>query len=262
VFRRLGAKVDLPEDDQSPPTPTAQAQAVQNVPRPDATNGAPRQAAAAPAASADEEESIDDYMSRLMQRVRPSTNESEPPSRAPQRPEPMRAGREASAGPTAIEPSQPTSSTSPPPDEPEPVEVRPRTRPKHIDLSAFRELANMSARHAIQQHSRRTLVRAMYGKLTVAFVALLAAAGMFWMWNEFGACNLTFYASITAIVVAVFWGLEYALLTGRLIVNKSGHVNIDWKGSSHRGPNAASSPGDDDAENSPPTDAAGPAERS
>ena len=80
----------------------------------------------------------------------------------------------------------------------------------------------MSARHAIQQHSRRMLVRAMYSKLTVAFVALIAGGGLFWMWSEFGACKLTLYASLVAIVVAVFWGLEYVLLTGRLIVKKSG----------------------------------------
>ena len=41
-----------------------------------------------------------------MQRVRSSTGESEGPSRAAQRPEPIRPGREASAEAIAVEPSQ------------------------------------------------------------------------------------------------------------------------------------------------------------
>ena len=115
------------------------------------------------------------------------------------------------------------------PEEPELLQLRPRTPAKHIDLSAFRELANMSARNAIHQHSRRMLVNAMYSKLTVAGVALVASIGLFWMWGQFGACKMTLWSSLVAIVVAVFWGLEYALLTGRLIVKKSGHLNIERK---------------------------------
>ena len=88
----------------------------------------------------------------------------------------------------------------------------------------------MSARNAIHQHSRRMLVRAMYSKLTVAAVALVAGIGLFWMWGQFGACKMTLCSSLVAIVVAVFWGLEYALLTGRLIVGKSGHINIELEG--------------------------------
>ena len=80
----------------------------------------------------------------------------------------------------------------------------------------------------------------MYGKLTVTLVSLAAGVGMLWMWKQFGACKLTLYASLVAIVVAIFWGLEYALLNGRLIVGKSGHFNIGWKGSSHRDESARS----------------------
>ena len=120
----------------------------------------------------------------------------------------------------------------------------------------------MSARNAIHQHSRRTLVRAMYSKLTVMFVALIAGVGLFWMWKEFGACKLTLWASLAAIVVALFWGLEYALLTGRLMVNKKGHINIEWKASSHHGARAASSTEEDDAEHSTAETVGSPAEKS
>ena len=206
-----------------------------------------------------EEESIDDYMSRLMQRVRPSTSDSEAPSRPKPRPEAIHADREASPGATAVEPARAAFPPPPAADEPEPVQSRPRTPPKHIDLSALCELANMSARNAIQQHTRRALVRAMYSKLTVTFVALGAGVGLFWTWKAFGACKLTLYSSLVAIVVAVFWGLEYAHLTGRLIVKKSGHLDIDWKGSSSRGTDAASSGGANGAESSTAEDAPGPA---
>ena len=175
-----------------------------------------------------------------MRRVGSSTGEADAPSRAGQRAEPLRPRSEASAVPTATEPTQPAPETSPSPEQLEPVQARLRTTPKQIDLSAFRELANFSARRAIQQHSRRTLVHAMYSKLTVMVVALAASVGLLWIWKEFGACRLTLYSSLAAIGVAIFWGLEYALLTGRLIVTNRGHVNIDWKGSSHHGGDVAS----------------------
>ncbi len=102
----------------------------------------------------------------------------------------------------------------------------------------------------------------MYGKLTVTFVALVAGVGLFWMWKEFGACKLTLYGSLVAIVVAIFWGMEYALLSGRLIVNKSGHLNIDWKRSSHDAATAPSPAGDDAAEDATAEDSGSPAELS
>jgi len=106
------------------------------------------------------------------------------------------------------------------------------------------------------------LVRTMYSKLTVAAVALVAGIGLFWMWGQFGACKMTLWSSLVAVVVALFWGLEYALLTGRLIVNKSGHLNIEWKASSHHGASAASSATDDGAEHSTAEDVGSPAEKS
>ncbi len=135
VFRRIGAKVDLPDEQQSPP-PTAteqtprQTPAAQNVlHHPDGAGHAPRQASTAlHAAEDDEEESIDDYMSRLMQRVRPGTGESQGPPRTTQHPERMRTGREASARPTAIEPSQPAAANTPPQEETEPAPARSEPR--------------------------------------------------------------------------------------------------------------------------------------
>ena len=230
VLRRIGAKLELSEEEATTATASTPMQALRasvNSPA-DSADQAPQPLRALSAATEDEE-SIDDYMSRLMQRVCPGSGEADGPSKAAQRPAATRAARQPTTVPTAVEPPQPAAATSPPPSQPEPVNVRLRTPPRHIELSVFRELANLSARHAIQLHSRRALVHAMYGKLTVSCVALVASVGLFWMWKEFRACRLTLYSSLVAIVVAIFWGLEYALLTGRLIVNQAGHVNINWK---------------------------------
>ena len=97
---------------------------------------------------------------------------------------------------------------------------------KHIDLSALRELANLSADSALSEHAHRVLVNAMRSKLIVAFVALASGAGLWWMWHTFGARETTLYASLAALLVSIFWGVEYAVLTGRLIVNKSGHLAL------------------------------------
>ena len=261
LFGRVGAKLALPQEGEPAATTPIKTPPLRTVPRP-ANAHRPQQSPAASAAAEGKEESIDDYMSRLMQRVRPGTGESQDRPRAKQRHEPTRAARQTSPDPTAVEPSQPAVATAQPPDEPEPVEARPRTPPKHIELSAFRELANMSARHAIQQHSRRTLVRAMHGKLTVTFVAFVASIGLFWLWRQFGACKLTFCSSLLATVVAIFWGLEYAILTGRVIVGRSGHIRIGRKGSSSPGTSAGSPARDGAAENSTDKDAGNPAKPS
>jgi hypothetical protein len=62
--------------------------------------------------------------------------------------------------------------------------------------------------------------------------------------------------------VAIFWGLEYAMLTGRMIVSKAGHFNIEWKASSHRGARDASSSKEDGSEHSTGEDSDHPAAKS
>ena len=50
------------------------------------------------------------------------------------------------------------------------------------------------------------------------------------------------------MLVAIYWGMEYALLSGRLTISKSGH--IDWNASPHA--KGATPPVDDSAaENAP-----------
>ena len=175
-----------------------------------------------------EEESIDSYMSQLMERLRSSSGASGVAARSP-RPEPCRP---------AVEPrGAAASGTAPPavalpvsqPQVRHPVQIMPRAEApeKRVDLSALRELANLSAHLALNRHARKGLLRALYAKLMVTSVAVIVGVALLWMWNTMGCASNTFYAALAALMVAVLFGIEYAVLTGRLIVNQSGH--LDWK---------------------------------
>ena len=240
VFRRVGANVELEEEE-----PVPSAVATRDELPPDATR---QQPAAASAKEEGEEESIDDYMNRLMQRIRSADGESGPASYTPQRSEPSRSSRGASATAPSVESPTPQPASPPPAAQRrEPIEMSPRVvaPEKRIDLSALRELANLSAHSALNQHSRNILIGTMHSKLMVALVALASGAGLLWIWKELGAAQMTYYSALIALLVAIYWGMEYALLSGRLIISKSGH--LDWNASPH-GKIAPPSAEDDAAE--------------
>lgn len=133
----------------------------------------------------------------------------------------------------------------------------------HLDLTALRELANLSAKSAISRHSRKVLIRTIYSKAAVALVGLAAAGWLFWMWSGTEAMQITFYSALVAVLVAIYWGVQYAILTGRLIISNSGHIDIGHGGSPLKKPEPPQS--DDaadeatDVENTKPLGAA-PAE--
>ena len=216
VFRRIGANIEMEEDKP------ALDESAQPVRRPlDRTS----QLSAAAATETGDEESINDYMNRLMQRVRSTSGELAPASFTPPRAEAAQLSHETPA--PVAEPSLPAAELR------ESAEMSPRTvAPENrIDLSALRELANLSAHSAISRHSRQVLIHTMYSKLAVAAVALVVGGVLLWMWKSPGALQMTFYSALVALLVAIYWGVEYALLTGRLIISKSGHIDIDWNAS-------------------------------
>jgi hypothetical protein len=175
-----------------------------------------------------EEESIDDYMSRLMERVRGGTGRTESPARRPQNTTPQAAPE----APRAVEVKAAETSTPVPvtPRPPEPVERAPRKAApeKEVGLSAMRELANLSAKNAISQHARRQMIVSTRDKLLVAVAGLVVGAVMLWFWGRPLAAPLTFYSAIASFIVALFWGMQYAVMTGHLIVDKPGHVAWKW----------------------------------
>jgi len=223
VFRRVGARVDLSEEE-----PEHELASTPTVRSPDATDETSAEPSNASAMKEGEEESIDDYMARLIQRTRSANDRSKSPAHASPN------SRQASTKPaTTVQKSDLTDTPQPSVSipaaqrrEPTPIPPRAAAPENRVDLSALRELANLSARSAISRHSRHILVGTMYSKLLVAAVALFAGAGLLWMWSAFGARQMTFYAALVALLVAIYWGVEYALLTGRFVISKSGH--IDW----------------------------------
>ncbi len=227
VFRRLGTVPLLPEDEEEQPA----AEPEQVLPEP---------AGPKPAREDEEEdkdESIDDYMAKLMNRVRGITGEPSSPLAASQPGHSRRGERsgasESRASGTMDGVGQSDSPADTPPTLPiaprkrEPIELAPRAKApeKSIDLSAMRELANISAKTAIDRHSRRLLSYSITGKMMVTAVALMVSTALIWMWWAYETSHLTLGAGILSLMVVLFWGVQYIALLGRRILGKTGHRN-------------------------------------
>jgi hypothetical protein len=215
IFRRTGTQIDLSEDEPEPapksPTLRSSAPKSPQTPESSASHG-PDQ----PAHANGEEESINDYMSRLMARVRGEASDNAPAYR-PQSPRP----RPAAPPETPAEPEQ--GATPPQAAESrELVEMTPRTAAPeaNIDLSAMRELANMSAQSAISRHDQRTLSLTTRGKLLVAIVAALTGVTLLVLRQQYNTSSVTFHAAMASFAVCLFWGLQYFRLMGRLVLEK------------------------------------------
>ncbi|MEN6406403.1 MAG: FHA domain-containing protein [Thermoguttaceae bacterium] len=238
VFRRVGATVDLVDE--------AQERAIEPAPPVDVE---PKKSLeTSTVASGKDEESIDDYMNRLMKRLRSTSGDADSPAYAPQQSRSVRIAEEAAGLPAAVK--KPVVPAPVAADDAKLTELSsPRTvaPERNVDLSALRELANLSAQSAISQHARQVLMQAMYSKLMVTLVALAAGATLLWMWKTLGAAQTTFYAGLVALLVAIYWGMEYALLSGRLTISKTGHIEIDWNRSpAHKSETADRTPKADD----------------
>lgn len=211
ILARLGVVPLVPEDESQaeslPEPPAAEAEQAETSP-PTTESGHEH-----------EDESIDDYMSRLMQRVRSVTGEptgSTPPAPRP-RETPPSSPRKASP-PTA----KPAAS-----EEPEPAAWSPRTAPETLEnLSLLRELANTSAHTAIQQHARRRMRSALRTKLLLAIISLAIGSLLIGIWSLTETGAPAYYGGLVCLLVALLWGIQYAVLTGRMIVNKSGHLDL------------------------------------
>jgi hypothetical protein len=222
VFRRVGATVDLSAEEAATPDRPDSSPRVSEPHRPEGSPPLSQNREIE-----EEEESIDTYMSRLMSRLRTGGSAADGAKKAVSEPvesAPMEATTPSSPA------FSPTSQAAPPTPRQrrEPLAMLPRAvaPEKLVDLSALRELANLSAENALGRHARRKLVHSIYSKLLVAVVALMSGLALLSLWSSFGQGAITFYAGIVALLAAAFWGVEYAVLTGRLIVNKAGH--IDW----------------------------------
>jgi len=173
----------------------------------------PRKGALPPGAerNAEDEKSIDDYMAQLLKRVRGVGSAHQgPASQAPERP-------------TRVAQNVPESSSAPPSSEQIPaVQEVPAKLARRApapelssDLAAMRELANLSARAAIDKHAYRNWGRAAFGKFTIALLAAGTGAGAV----SFAPApdSMLMYAGLSSFVVALFWLLQAGILMNHVI---------------------------------------------
>jgi predicted nucleic acid-binding Zn-ribbon protein len=179
--------------------------------------GPAAQSATSRPASADEEDSIEQYMAKLLQRVR-GEGQASPASPTPHGP----TTSQPLSGPLGYEPSPlqfastPTASLELPRpsgsgenSESTTGDAR-RRKPSapvpQTDLEALRALANESARRAISRHSLRK-----YRRNAVTKVIVSALAGMTSLWLMLEAPTWThwqFLGACLSMAVAAFWACE------------------------------------------------------
>ena len=191
--------------------------------------GTPETSGSPPKPDEDQEESIDDYMTRLFDRVRETTGRARETAA-------LRGSLETAADrqptpPSDSEPTGPTFGRCPPPGPPA-AAITPRKLPerapravapeKSVDLAAMRELANSSAQAAISHHARRKLIGRVAGKLLVALAALATGVILVGIWWLGSANILTLCAAGASLLVGLGWGVECILLRRRAAVSGSG----------------------------------------
>ena len=158
----------------------------------------------------EDEESIEDYMAKMMMRIRgvqgSATQASQAPPPAPVKKEKSSAEMKPSESAEQIEMEAKSKEPQ------KPFEMAPRKAPVELtsNLAAMRELANVSAREAIDLSVRNRWSQAAFGKLSVAGVALLAA-GILFYWTR-DPMTVSFLGGGVASLIAVFWALQGAVI--------------------------------------------------
>ncbi len=170
--------------------------------------------AASSSAESGEEESIEDYMKRLMARMRGGSVEDEP---KPAAPAPAVASvapvssssSDSMSSPKIALPSSITeraSSTTTGPFDPEEYVPKALAPEKTRNMAAMRELANTSARSAIQVSARRRYGTAIALKLAIALTGLGVGVTLI-MINGLNV-NIGLIATVASFLVAMIWGFD------------------------------------------------------
>jgi hypothetical protein len=164
-------------------------------------------------------------MARLMQRVRsisPTGEVSQPRPAEKAEPHAARQPEPPAEVKKPVEP--PANATSPAAAAPifDLSELAPRSLPAEStsNISAMRDLANMTARSAIDTHQSKRMTGVIYSKLAVAITALAGSVALAWMSNEQN--HVSYAAALVSMIVGVVWGLQYLLLTGSRLFQSIG----------------------------------------
>jgi hypothetical protein len=159
----------------------------------------------------EDDESIDNYMAQLLKRVRGVGSAHESPASQARETVQSRVQQETESA------SPPPSSEQTPVVQEVPARLARRAPAPELssDLAAMRELANLSARAAIDKHAYRNWGRAAFGKLTIALLAAGTGAGAV----HFAPApdSMLMYAGLSSFVVAVFWLLQAGILINHVI---------------------------------------------
>jgi hypothetical protein len=161
--------------------------------------------ASAPAAGQEDEESVEQYMAKLLERMRGSQDERPNSASDKSVRDVVRSDNERSGeGSTNVEPPAPKAPAKAP---------RPRMPAAELstDMDMLRALANQSARHAIGVHTARTLRRNSFTRLITAVLA--ATTSLYFLLESAGWDSYEFAIACVAALVAVAWGrLTYTAL--------------------------------------------------
>jgi len=223
VLRRLGREIERPEETDNF---TAEA----SLSPPSAKQDNAEETLAPPSSQKSsvhghEEESVDDYMVRLMERIRSTQGELSNTGNKPYTPASSRPDSASLLMEPTPPPQKPTALTWPKLRENVELSTHTVAPEKHVDLTALRDLANYSAQSALGKHARRQMIHIMYSKLSVALLGGFAGMGLLWTWQRWFPSALTLFSAMMSFAVAVIWGVQYVLLTIQLLINGSDNPN-------------------------------------
>ncbi len=172
----------------------------------------PNAAASSQEHEPEEEESIEEYMQRLLHRVRGGSEDTQKTELKsnPTTPSPIIPTKPKSRIAASLGLDSPESDPSSPDDNPSQELFVPRKQApeQRNDLVALRELANTNARRAITRSDIRRTNSAFFLKLGVTALAVSSAAALF-MFNGL-TLNAPFAGMVAAVVVALLWGYDCA----------------------------------------------------
>jgi hypothetical protein len=188
-----------------PPAPEA-------TPEPPVCPPAPERRRAAAHPAGDEDESIQAYMARLLQRVGASPEAIERESQRPSPPSSVPTADVPQAEPVAAVPA------SAPQHKPlKQLAARTVAPEKMVPLSAMRDLANLQAESAISRYVRSKARRTEASKMAVTIIAALSGAMLLLFWRQTGI-PLTLLAAAASLVVAL-WGAQHVLKSRRQTIH-------------------------------------------
>jgi hypothetical protein len=168
---------------------------------------------ATPSADSVDEESIEQYMSQMMQRIRGDsslpirTGVSPAPAATPTLTPPSTIGQAVSNSHADSEDEDSMAAASVTPVEVEQPQRKPGPAGEtRSEMAALRALANRSARHAIGVHTahhlrRKALIRSLFAVLSIGAGLYIGYHAPAWKSFEFGT-------GCIALLAALFWGLQ------------------------------------------------------